>query len=144
MTTSILNLTDVQLWGIGSAEAFGELFVRHARAGQSFCLKRTADPALAEDLTSVVFVVAWQKRARVRITTSTARPYLLGVASNVLRHQARSLRRQRVALADSAANKLGARGVAMDVRPRGARIAGGPEIDASGTPHGVVVARHRV
>lgn len=56
---------DGQLWRAASADpqAFGELFERHARAVFAFCARRTGDLALAEDLTSVVFLEAWRRRS---------------------------------------------------------------------------------
>lgn len=92
---------DLQLWErtrSGDAEAFGDLYERHARAVQSYCLWRTADLRLAEDVTSTVFLEAWRRRGRLELTTGSAAPLLLGVATNVLRQQWRSQRRHRGAL----------------------------------------------
>jgi RNA polymerase sigma-70 factor (ECF subfamily) len=82
----------------GDAEAFGLLYERHARAVQAFCLWRTGDPVSADDLTSIVFLEAWRRRAGIRLTTDSARPFLLGVAANVVREQRRGRRRHRAAL----------------------------------------------
>lgn len=93
--------SDAALWaqgGRGDAGAFGVLYERHARAVLAFCLRRTADPSLAEDLTSVVFLEAWRRRESLRLTTDSARPLLLGIATNVLRHQWRAQRRHAAAL----------------------------------------------
>ena len=49
----------------GEADAFGVLFERHGPAVLQFCFRRTADAALAEDLTSIVFLEAWRKRGEV-------------------------------------------------------------------------------
>lgn len=95
-------ISDIALWErarAGDAGAFGALYERHARAVQAFFLWRTADPPLAEDLTSIVFLEAWGKRTRIAPTTATARPLLLGVATNVLRHHWRSRRRHAAAVA---------------------------------------------
>ncbi len=73
------------------------LFERHAQAIYGYCFRRTADAALAEDLTSIVFLEAWRRRD-VELTEASALPWLYGVATNVLRNQRRSLRRHRVAL----------------------------------------------
>lgn len=54
-----------ELWErirVGDADAFGVLFARHARAIYNYCFRRTADWALAEDLTSIVFLEAWRRR----------------------------------------------------------------------------------
>jgi len=82
----------------GDASAYGELFERHARAVYSYCFRRTADWALAEDCTSIVFLDAWRQRRTIQLAADSLLPWLLGVANNVLRNQARSLRRWRAAL----------------------------------------------
>jgi RNA polymerase sigma-70 factor (ECF subfamily) len=46
-----------------------------------------------------VFVEAWRRRRDVRPIGESARPWLLGVANNLLRNHRRSLRRYRAALA---------------------------------------------
>jgi RNA polymerase sigma-70 factor (ECF subfamily) len=83
----------------GEPSAFGTLFERHARAVYNFCFRRTADWAVAEDLTSVVFLEAWRRRDDVRLSGDSALPWLYGVALNVLRNRWRSERRHRGALA---------------------------------------------
>jgi RNA polymerase sigma factor (sigma-70 family) len=93
--------TDAELWRLaadGDAAAFGVLFERHARAVYNFCFRRTADWAVAEDLTSIVFLEAWRRRGEVRLKDGRALPWLLGVATNVLRNRRRSERRHRAAL----------------------------------------------
>jgi RNA polymerase sigma factor (sigma-70 family) len=92
---------DPQLWErvrAGDPEAFGDLYERHARAIQSYCLWRTADLQAAEDATSTVFLEAWRKRQRLALSTDSAAPLLLGIANNVLCHHWRSQRRYRDAL----------------------------------------------
>ena len=93
---------DAELWRLavaGEASAFGVLFERHARTVYNYCFRRTADWSLAEDLTSTVFLEAWRRRADVRLDRDSALPWLLGVATNVLRNRWRSERRHRAALA---------------------------------------------
>ena len=96
------DLRDDELWAraaAGEPEAFGVLFERHARAIYNYCFRRTADWALAEDLTSVVFLEAWRRRTSVRMLEGSALPWLYGVATNVVRTSRRSLRRHAAALA---------------------------------------------
>jgi RNA polymerase sigma-70 factor (ECF subfamily) len=82
------------------AVVFGQLFERHAQAVFSFCARRTADLALAEDLTSVTFLEAWRHRERVPSAPDDgALPWLLGVANNVVRNARRGQRRYRAVLA---------------------------------------------
>jgi RNA polymerase sigma factor (sigma-70 family) len=94
--------TDAELWRLaasGEPAAFGVLFERHGRAVYNFCFRRTANWAAAEDLTSIVFLEAWRRRSEVRLNDGRALPWLLGVATNVLRNRRRSERRHRAALA---------------------------------------------
>ena len=93
--------TDSELWGLaldGRTEAFGVLFERHARSVYNHCFRRTASWSDAEELTSAVFVEAWRRRHDVQPVDESARPWLLGVANNLLRNHRRSLRRYRAAL----------------------------------------------
>jgi RNA polymerase sigma factor (sigma-70 family) len=94
--------TDAALLGrarAGDADAFGVLFERHASAVLRFCFRRTGNATLAEDLTSIVFLEAWRVRGKTVFFEGRALPWLLGVALNVLRSQARAERRYREALA---------------------------------------------
>jgi RNA polymerase sigma factor (sigma-70 family) len=78
---------------------FGQLFDRHGQAIYKFCARRTADLALAEDLTSATFLEAWRHRHRAPLgQAESALPWLLGVANNVVRNALRRGRRDRAAL----------------------------------------------
>ncbi|HEY2741394.1 MAG TPA: RNA polymerase sigma factor [Gaiellaceae bacterium] len=81
----------------GDAAAFGTLFERHGARIYNYCFRRTADWALAEDLTSTTFLVAWRARGREPLRVESALPLLFGIATNVLRNQRRSLKRGREA-----------------------------------------------
>jgi RNA polymerase sigma-70 factor (ECF subfamily) len=97
-----MTASDNELWrraAGGDVEAFGVLFSRHAPAVYAFCLRRTADQAAADDLTSIVFLEAWRRRADVRIERDAMRAWLLGVAVNSLRNHWRGRRRHAAALA---------------------------------------------
>ena len=80
------------------ADALGDLYARHVRGVQSYCLWRTADLQSAEDATATVFLELWRKRARLSLDTDSAAPLLLGIATNVLREHWRSTRRHSDAL----------------------------------------------
>ena len=96
------DLSDSELWDLavgGDGEGFGVLFERHARSVYNHCFRRTASWADAEELMSAVFMEAWRRRRDVRPIDESARPWLLGVANNLLRNHRRSLRRYQAALA---------------------------------------------
>ena len=93
--------SDLELRGgvrAGHAAAFAELFDRHGRSVYNYCFRRTADWSLAEDCLSVVFLEAWRHREDVQLAEGSLLPWLLGIANNVVRNQARSLRRYQAAL----------------------------------------------
>jgi RNA polymerase sigma factor (sigma-70 family) len=93
--------TDFALWlraAAGESEAFGRLYERHARAIYNYLFRRCADWSLAEDLTSIVFLEAYRRRAEVELAEGKVLPWLYGVATNVVRNQRRSLRRHAAAL----------------------------------------------
>jgi RNA polymerase sigma-70 factor (ECF subfamily) len=94
------ELDDADLWELSTSdpEAFGEIFRRHARAVFAICFWRTGDVAMAEDVTSVVFLEAWRRRDLVVLEQRSALPWLLGVANHTSRNATRSLRRYTQAL----------------------------------------------
>jgi RNA polymerase sigma-70 factor (ECF subfamily) len=98
----VSEIPDRVLWrraGEGDGAAFGILFERHAGRIYNYCFRRTADWALAEELTSVTFLLAWTGLGREPLTAESALPLLYGIATNALRNQRRSLRRGREAFA---------------------------------------------
>jgi RNA polymerase sigma-70 factor (ECF subfamily) len=102
MTEVVAELSDRALWQQardGHEAAFGVLFERHAGRIYNYCFRRTGDWAMAEDLTSTTFLLAWRGRGRAPLEAESALPLLYGIATNVLRNQRRSLRRRREAFA---------------------------------------------
>jgi RNA polymerase sigma-70 factor (ECF subfamily) len=104
MTVLMGASADGELWAravAGESAAFGELFERHAKRVYNFCFRQTANWAEAEDAMAEVFLVAWKRRESVELTTDdeSVLPWLLGVALNVLRNRARSMRRAAAAVA---------------------------------------------
>lgn len=83
----------------GDAAAFRAVFNDHARAVYGHAYRVTGDWAAAEDVVSLTFLEAWRLRDRVRDENETLRPWLLGIAVNVLRNRGRALRRHRAAMA---------------------------------------------
>jgi len=93
---------DAELWRrirADDADAFGLLFVRHGPRIHGYVLRRTGDPAVAEDVTAVVFLEVWRRRGSVTLDQPSALPWLYGVAGNVTRRWHRSRRRHHAALA---------------------------------------------
>lgn len=69
---------------LGRPEAFAELFDRHARAVNAFAAYRIGSEA-AEDVLSETFLVAFRRRADFDLSKDSAAPWLLGIASRLIR-----------------------------------------------------------
>jgi RNA polymerase sigma factor (sigma-70 family) len=87
----------------GDPKVFAELFDDHARAVYNHAFRLTADWSAAEDVMSTTFMEAWRRRASVETEGGSLRPWLLGIATNVVRSQYRSNRRYRNAASAAAA-----------------------------------------
>jgi RNA polymerase sigma-70 factor (ECF subfamily) len=112
VTSAGADLDDRRLWELaadGQAWAFGALFERHRNAVYNYCFRRTASWDTAEEITSAVFRESWRRRREVVLTRESLRPWLLGVATRLLRSQRRALRRYQAAV-----RKLPDRGVTPD------------------------------
>jgi RNA polymerase sigma factor (sigma-70 family) len=76
-------------------EAFVAVYQRHYAAVHNYLRRRLGADA-ADDLTAETFVRAFRARARYRPQSDTARPWLLGIAANLIgdrrRAEARTLR----------------------------------------------------
>ena len=83
----------------GDKAAFGELFNEHAQAVYHHGYRLTGDRSLAEDVASTTFLQAWQTRARIEPDGGSLRPWLLGVATNIIRNQHRKVHHERTLLA---------------------------------------------
>ncbi len=70
-------------------QEFATLFDRHARSVHRYVASR-AGPGDIEDLVSETFVVAFRARHRYDPAYESARPWLLGIATNVVRQHRRS------------------------------------------------------
>ncbi|WP_327299343.1 MULTISPECIES: RNA polymerase sigma factor [unclassified Streptomyces] len=84
----------------GDPAALAEAFREHADAVYRHALWSTGNWATAQDVVSLTYLEAWRSRERLRPEeTGSLRPWLLGIATNVLRNTARSARRHQRALA---------------------------------------------
>lgn len=73
--------------------AFAELFDRHAVPVHRY-LARRIGPTIADDLLAQTFLVAFERRAGYDRTRADARPWLYGIATNLLRRHRRDEVRQ--------------------------------------------------
>jgi RNA polymerase sigma-70 factor (ECF subfamily) len=81
----------------GDADAFEEIFNRHYRVIYRHVARR-AGPDVAADVASEVFVRAFAARDRFKTEYASARPWLFGIATNLLRQHFRGSRRASAAI----------------------------------------------
>ncbi|MFB6839498.1 RNA polymerase sigma factor [Streptomyces sp. NPDC056361] len=93
----------------GDPSALGEAYDEHARVLYHYAYRVCGDRAAAEDVVSAAFLEAWRCRDRVHADGGSLRPWLLGIATNIMRGAAREARRRDAALA-----RLPERGVLPD------------------------------
>src|SRR5215470_9778544 len=82
----------------GDHAAFAELFDADVGAVYAYAVRQTGDRAAAEDVVSLTFLEAWRLRERLLPEGGPLRPWLFGIATNVLRNTARAARRHRAAV----------------------------------------------
>ncbi|WP_406046347.1 RNA polymerase sigma factor [Micromonospora sp. NBC_00898] len=82
-------------------ERFAPLFDRHAAAVHRYLARRIGP--LADDLLGETFLVAFRRRGDYRSTGVGVRPWLFGIATNLLRHHVRQEERRYRALVRLAA-----------------------------------------
>lgn len=86
---------DVIRASVSDPEQFALVFERHHRVLMAY-LTRRVGPALAADIASETFLVAFRRRHKFDTTHESARPWLFGIASNLLRrHRRREVRELR-------------------------------------------------
>lgn len=85
-----MSATDDDIMGhaIGDTSRFGEIFDRYFATIHAY-LTRRLDRSRADDLTGEVFRVAFDTRARYDPDLGGVRPWLYGIANNVLRRHLR-------------------------------------------------------
>jgi len=79
-------------------ECFSQIFDRHFRPVLSYLRRRVGNEAAA-DLVSETFVRAFEGRGSYELSREDARPWLLGIATNLIRHHLRDERIHLEALA---------------------------------------------
>ena len=80
--------------------AFAELFDRHADCVHRFAARRLG-AQLADDLPSETFPIAFEHRDRYDLSRADARPWLLGILTNVTRRHRQSEARRWRAMANA-------------------------------------------
>lgn len=89
----------------GDPDAFASLYDAYRHGIHRYILIRVADPELAEDLTSLVFLKAWENMATFRIGRSLFAAWLYRIAHNAVMDHYRT-RKTVVALEDVAPLQL--------------------------------------
>ncbi len=84
-----------------SPAAFGELYDKHASVIYRYAARRAGD-FVADDVTSETFLVAFEQLGTFDHTRQDARPWLFGIATNLLRRHHRAEARTLKILAKSA------------------------------------------
>jgi RNA polymerase sigma factor (sigma-70 family) len=77
----------------GDDAAFAELFDKHAAVVYQHAFRLTGNWSTAEDVVSATFLEAWRLRERIDPEGGSLRPWLLGVATNIIRNLSRKSRR---------------------------------------------------
>jgi RNA polymerase sigma-70 factor (ECF subfamily) len=95
-------------------QAFAEVFDRHWPAVCGFCTSRAG--AAGEDLAAEAFRIAFDERGRYDLRREDARPWLFGIATNLLRRFFRTTERERRAV--ERAGDVGGEDVAGDALGR--------------------------
>jgi len=85
--------TDAEIFqrSIRDPDAFREIFDRHASAVHAYARRRIGMTA-GEEILAQTFLTAFEKRARFDLSYDSARPWLLGIATNIIRHHLREER----------------------------------------------------
>ncbi|MER5553538.1 sigma-70 family RNA polymerase sigma factor [Streptomyces sp. NPDC002793] len=82
----------------GDEDAFADLFDRYARSVYNHAFRLTGNWSMAEDVVSLTFLEVWRLRGRVNAEGGSLRPWLLGVATNMVRNTRRAAARHAAAM----------------------------------------------
>ena len=118
-------------------EQFATLFDRHAPHIYRY-LARRAGRQVADDLVAETFLAAFAKRDRYDLGHPDARPWLYGIATNLVgQHRRDQARQDRI----SAGGRRGRAGGSWSCRPGGRRCHGPGDAHAAGGGAGRAVGR---
>jgi RNA polymerase sigma-70 factor (ECF subfamily) len=86
--------TDAALVGasLTRPDLFAQIFQRHFGAIHNYLARRVGTP-LADDLAALTFTVAFERRRTFDAGSANARPWLYGIATNLLRNHLRAEQR---------------------------------------------------
>jgi RNA polymerase sigma-70 factor (ECF subfamily) len=107
---------------LAQPELFARLYDRYAPDIHRYAARRLGDGA-ADDITSDTFLVAFRIRSRYDLARPNARPWLYGIAGNLIGKQRRSEVRALKALARTGQDALTASGSGSWVEDADSRIA---------------------
>jgi RNA polymerase sigma factor (sigma-70 family) len=88
-----------------SPEAFGELYTRHFASVYRYVAGRVG-PDVADDLAAETFLAGFRRRAKFDPARGAVRPWLFGIATNLIAQHHRSESRWYAALARAGADPL--------------------------------------
>ncbi len=84
-----MTRSDRQLLSDDGSDAFEEFVVRHHDGVHRYVLRRLG-PNEADAVVNDVFLTAYRTRSRFRADAEDARPWLLGIATNLIRRERRA------------------------------------------------------
>jgi RNA polymerase sigma factor (sigma-70 family) len=91
-----MNDSEIIHQSLGEPEVFGAIFDRHFESIAAFCVRRTGRDR-GEDAAGDVFRWAFEHRQRFDFARDSARPWLFGIAHNLVRRALRTAGRQGLA-----------------------------------------------
>jgi RNA polymerase sigma-70 factor (ECF subfamily) len=91
-----MNDSEIIERSVREPEAFGTIFDRHFDTIARFCVRRIG-VIRGEDVAGDVFRLAFENRRRFDLDHDDARPWLFGIANNLVREALRSAGRQQLA-----------------------------------------------
>ena len=120
VSTSVSTDSDLIRASFADPSAFGDLYRRHAARLHRYAARRT-DQAVADDVTSETFLVAFERRDRFDHAWDNAAPWLFGIATQLIhrhrRTEVRMLRSLRKAAdPETAPDEVGRAGELEDAR----------------------------
>ncbi len=104
---SLETLNDAEIIAASERDpaCFASIFDRHFTAIHRYLHARVGS-TIADDLAAETFTVAFRLRGNYDLRRSNARPWLFGIAANLLRHHRRDERRRFLAYARAGARAL--------------------------------------